>query len=1288
MQRPRDPASVRWRQHGEHAVSKTRGLGIWVFAAAVTAAAIGPSSARQGAAAAAGADKVAPAPASSIQPHEDSLDTLDTIAESLALDTSSEGLRRRAGFSLRLLRAPGPMVTEQQNLAIVYFKALFDLPLRPGRGLPEAKEAVKVLARAYARGATPAAATSDIAAATASIDAFLGDYFDSFALTDKNASKEAVLRARDFDQIDKDPLKIALLGQVAADRGSHIEFLIATLPDPIDSYTGWQFDPMLDAIAQAVAKSAYILDRSHFPDSDKEAGATDRGDGRLHELEPGVVVFRKHASVLTSDEGTIGDRLVLLLVHENPAAGIHVRALANAIRLVARCAPLARRTPADPPQPAPIRILGPTFSGSSESLARALQLADQRLAQPIAVRVVTGSATDPQNLATIENASSSPDQLTVAFAATVNPDTELLPRIIGELGKVGWLQRSNRVAVLFESNTQYGREMGDLLYYGQNSGRSPISMISLPFPMNISRLRTNVQASDAGRSGLLGLPSPFRHLDLEAKGNPTDLIPQFTPNTSAVYSELGLAGLLQTISREHVSTVGLMATDARDKLFLAQELARYAPDVSIFTAESDSLYTHPDYSSFLRGALVASTYPLHGGNQRWSYGFQGGSEARQFANGSAQGIYNAALALLAYDEHGNPLSDDPPRLVEYSYPGDPCETQCRPPVWISVVGSSTAWPIREYHDVGPSRYVFPVNAPVHRQFPALFPSTSFHVLLYLLTAALIAGVIVQARNGVQLFAGPEVQPDTEALPPGLGYLLAGLLTLLTVQGFLVVLCLLRLRAHDRTPAAIAALATGMAGLVAVVVMTFRVAAAVAAGGAAFTRDFSWRRRSTWAGGVTAVAVAWCAWNLGAYLLAHTGDDLGATLGFLSRAFEFGNGVSPTVPVLFLAGALGVWALTEVSRVRRGRVALADATVQPVLQELVYAPLRSLNESWALLNRSLISVPRVGLGLVTVTTAATCIFAFNPLNGWLVSTEGPQFGRFVSIALLLVQTMVALGLVQFAFVWRGVKGFLDLMAHHPLGEACGRVPRDLFPATILPTAPHLADLQSAVAQADRIRAEADGASAACVTAVFERDMRDAPGQHWAASASWNGLLNAASLSALAIRNGSLPTAAGPPMQIPASPSPSPSGTATVVTQTVSAARRQAEIPAMVAALVIRDALARLAHNLVFVVGGILCVFGSYTLFPFQQRTQLAVLGWIYIGIAFATILTVLVQMNRNPVIARLSSPTAEAKSTWDTDFVLKITIFALLPLFTLFAAQFPDIGGVILRWIEPVQKVLP
>ena len=91
-------------------------------------------------------------------------------------------------------------------------------------------------------------------------------------MTDTQASKEDVLLAGDFDRIDKSALQLAVLERTVKERQIQVRFLIATLPDPIDSYTGWQFDPMLDAITQAVAASDYVLATLHFPDSDKEDG--------------------------------------------------------------------------------------------------------------------------------------------------------------------------------------------------------------------------------------------------------------------------------------------------------------------------------------------------------------------------------------------------------------------------------------------------------------------------------------------------------------------------------------------------------------------------------------------------------------------------------------------------------------------------------------------------------------------------------------------------------------------------------------------------------------------------------------------------------------------------------------------------------------------------------------------------------------------------------------------------------------------------------------------------------
>ena len=132
----------------------------------------------------------------------------------------------------------------------------------------------------------------------------------------------------------------------------------------------------------------------------------------------------------------------------------------------------------------------------------------------------------------------------------------------------------------------------------------------------------------------------------------------------------------------------------------------------------------------------------------------------------------------------------------------------------------------------------------------------------------------------------------------------------------------------------------------------------------------------------------------------------------------------------------------------------------------------------------------------------------------------------------------------------------------------------------------------------------------------------------------------------------------------------------------------DVIAMAMAFLVRDAVARLGYNLVFVTGGVLLVFCSFTLFPFRAHQRLEALAWSYIGLTFAAILTVMVQIKRNDVIARLTSSTPGQRTTWDFEFVLKLVVFGLLPLLTLFATQFPDIGGTLLRWLEPVEKVLP
>jgi len=106
---------------------------------------------------------------------------------------------------------------------------------------------------------------------------------------------------------------------------------------------------------------------------------------------------------------------------------------------------------------------------------------------------------------------------------------------------------------------------------------------------------------------------------------------------------------LATLRDSHVDTVGIFATDTRDRLFLADAVHRSAPDAQLFMLESDILLGHPDYAEALRGTIVASTYPLVTANQFWSGRLAPGTnqERRQFASSIAEGIYNATLLAFA-----------------------------------------------------------------------------------------------------------------------------------------------------------------------------------------------------------------------------------------------------------------------------------------------------------------------------------------------------------------------------------------------------------------------------------------------------------------------------------------------------------------------------------------------------------------------------------------------------------------------------------------------------------------
>ncbi len=180
----------------------------------------------------------------------------------------------------------------------------------------------------------------------------------------------------------------------------------------------------------------------------------------------------------------------------------------------------------------------------------------------------------------------------------------------------------------------------------------------------------------------------------------SDVVP-LTSKVEIASRELVLANLLTTIKREGISYVGLAASNVQDRIFLVREIRQHAPNVVIFMLSSDLLHLHPEARADFRGVLMVTPYSLFNPNQRWTYPFSGRTKRLQFPTPSAQGVYNATLALL----------NRPELMLEYGSPFDSGLIEGgvrKPSLWVSVVGRDRVWPIKtlKYQDDPTNPYLF------------------------------------------------------------------------------------------------------------------------------------------------------------------------------------------------------------------------------------------------------------------------------------------------------------------------------------------------------------------------------------------------------------------------------------------------------------------------------------------------------------------------------------------------------------------------------------------------------
>ncbi len=242
--------------------------------------------------------------------------------------------------------------------------------------------------------------------------------------------------------------------------------------------------------------------------------------------------------------------------------------------------------------------------------------------------------------------------------------------------------------------------------------------IPFPFPMAISALRVaGKPSSPAAGSTLPGLWSTRdvrTQLALNEAQTSADL-PQPASALNPAYLEVVLNSMVRAARLERPLMAGILATDVRDKIFLASVLRDELPDLRLFTFESNLLYLWPGFARSMRGMLVFTSYPLSPDSQAWTRAVRRAGRPEDstlshpgvlhFLMEGAEGVFNATLLHL-----GRQL------LIEYRRPMAQPSSQDAlesPPVWVTAVGRDRLVPLAVFEAGAPEAAGYVARVPAY-----------------------------------------------------------------------------------------------------------------------------------------------------------------------------------------------------------------------------------------------------------------------------------------------------------------------------------------------------------------------------------------------------------------------------------------------------------------------------------------------------------------------------------------------------------------------------------------------
>lgn len=1121
--------------------------------------------------------------------------------------------------------------------------------------------------------------------------------------------------------------------------------IIATVPDPVHTHLGMIFDRAVDAILQAASDNNYVSSYYWLPWKHRvgnltvaeSPGGAEPGHDPERERQPGLMIL-KHVPSEGQEAGpseSFYKVIYLFLVAETPTEGIDGSQFQYAFSYEGEMKSVLNRLGGrfSSGREGRVAIIGPQYSGSAASLRVAIETAHADPQFTADEFDVTGETAT--QLSVTQLTTNLPDNLTISYQSFDTDIAHATKMLFADRLALASGYDLRRAVLLVEDNTVLGDARVSVLRALQ--GKAPAGETSpgqpqvIRFPREISLLR-NAQVPGSDAAAPSGTPpSPFLRFSLKDY-SAQDSVPQFSRGNTPFSQEAQLMSIAQQLRRLRAQFVGIVASNALDEVFLAQFLHRACPDARLVFFEADLLMEREVDNVPFIGSISITPYPLVGP----------GTTGRTHPSSPAGACYNAAS--YAFWDGASPG----PVLLGYTQPAQWSMRQA--PFWLTAIGSDGYYPLailgarpKEHFQILPAV----PGAPGTAEGWPVYPSRLWDVLcaLVCLLCVLHSGVLLAADYWSPMTRDLAILENDQPMRRSLYVHVAT--AMLCSMAFVVsmpVLCLWpvlpRLNATFEVGSwsEFGSILTVVAGVSAVITALVK------------TRT-NWAERDSsespavygslnLGAAATLIVVPVCWWSL-----CCAGPSVGQSpnaqpslvgLSFCYRSINPGSGVSPLLPVLLVLFSWYLWALFQTWRLRfsdAGRPLLPESldreddryfvsdnalastgsaggsclyhniTCRQIIGESLRRWRRFRTRDCVAIN---IMVAIVYAGLLAWPYFLTPI---RSLDHFLFDTGPHRASPYEFLVGTLSVPLIVLslaGCLRMILIWSALRrGLLDRLESMPIRYAFSRL-KGLGWMTMLRHEGlreqrrgmarcmesmrqllHQADFKCRVSQADRDGLDAENTKLlGTVNQLQDLYAAQAAGGEAPPQKAYCKLMREIEsefakfsqklLSVVLIpywkneRTGLVESEEGPG-----------SGQAAAGPPRVLVAE---EFLAIRYISVVRAVLENIRYLMMFVSAAFVLAMLAWNSYPFQPRQ---LVDWVFTGLLAVlglAVVWVFAQMHRNPILSRITR-TKENELGWD--FYIRVISFGAVPVLTWLAYQFPDIGSLLYKLVQPGVPVM-